>query len=104
MDQEATCVQNLQQDLLTLGVGESVVYGHINKFGSSIIHGAVFGLVRRLEDEHKVMRFQRKTSFRHEFELVAVGITPSINEKIRAGIERYEIKVGLSSRGLPIKR
>lgn len=95
MNQETTSKDRLEQRLLTLAVGEMMVYGHINRFGASSVGVAIGNLVRKLDTESKIMCFHRRTSSYHEFELVAVGTTPQLNERILKSIQRYELKLGL---------
>jgi hypothetical protein len=95
MNQETTSKDRLEQRLLTLAVGEMMIYGHINRFGASSVSVAIGNLVRKLDTESKIMCFQRRSSSYHEFELVAVGTTPKLHERIRKSIQRYELKVGL---------
>lgn len=96
MNQEATGRQKLQQDLYTLRVGEMLVYGHVNRLGTASVDMSVSSLVRTLESEDKIMRFQRKISTNHDFELVAVGTTRALNESIAESVKRYEVRMGLT--------
>ena len=96
MNQEVTGNKKLLQDLLTLGVGEMIVYGYVNRLGSSSMDESVGALIRSLENEEKIMRFQRKTSVYFDYELIAVGTTRELNERISDSIKRYENKKGMS--------
>ena len=94
MNQEASGGAEILERLSTLGVGQKIIYGYVNRHGSSIVDPAVVNLVRTLEAEHKIMRFQRKGRGGNDTQLVAVGTTRALNERIDDGICSYVQKMG----------
>ena len=92
MNQQTTGTNRILQDLLTLRIGEQIVYGYVNRQGSSNVDPAVTTLVRTLEHDDKIIRFMRKTRMHADDELVAVGTTRDLNERIVNIIKWYEAK------------
>lgn len=98
MNEEATGTKKLLQDLPALGVGKMITYGYVSRNGVSNVESLVEVLVRTLEGGDKIMRFQRKMSRNSDYELLAVGTTRELNERIVASIKRYEDKMGISKK------
>lgn len=104
MNQALNETDKLLVSLEAIAVNQQITYGHISWRNVTETNGAVAKQVEKLEQAGRLMRFQRKVGREHQYDLIAVGTTPAIIEKIRAGIERYELKVGLTSKGIPMNR
>jgi hypothetical protein len=95
MYQQMAVTENLVQRLSSLRVGESLVYGYISKTGSFQVDFRVLKHAEKLEADGLIMRFHRRISRYGEFELVAVGTTPALNDRLIQIITGFEIKTGL---------
>jgi hypothetical protein len=90
MSQEKIETTKVEKDLCTLAVGETIVYGFVNRQGVSSVDTSVKTVIRTLESSQRIMLFQRKMNRFHEYELIAMGTTRELNDRIFSIVKRYE--------------